>query len=113
MAVWWTGSRQCDCGDLADRARDYALIRQAADIAADSARRRDLMGMACAVTMSYRAQLAEGMAALEPPDEAEAVKYCGGGHGGYALGLFAEPVARDRFVIETPGSLAVEPHANY
>jgi hypothetical protein len=36
-------------------------------------------------------------------------KYCGGGHGGYALYLFAGPAERDTAIAATPQLRAVEP----
>jgi hypothetical protein len=36
-------------------------------------------------------------------------KYCGGGHGGYALYLFAESTLRDAALAATPQLSAVEP----
>ena len=36
-------------------------------------------------------------------------KYCGGGHGGYALYLFNNPASRDAALSTTPQLRAVEP----
>ena len=51
--------------------------------------------LAEAVLMSYSAQLSEGMNELPEISGSVARKYCGGGHGGYALYLFPSREARD------------------
>jgi len=72
--------------------------------------RTDLHLLADAVRQSHAVQRAEGMAAL-PGDIAGALawKYCGGGFGGYALYLFAEPAQRDA-ACTRPDFRPVEPY---
>ncbi len=107
MALHWTGGGHSTPGN-ADRARDFGLIEAAGRRAAEAVHAGDLGGMAEAVRMSYRAQLAEGMAALPDIPGAAAFKYCGGGWGGYALAIFMDPAERDRAV--RGGLLPIEPH---
>ena len=61
------------------------------------------------MSLYHAAQLAEGMDPLPDIPGAIARKYCGGGHGGYALYLFTEPALRDAAVANTPELRAVEP----
>lgn len=104
MAVWWTGHGH-DTPGLVDRPRDYQAIHQASLLACEGALREDLGVMSRAVEGSYAAQLGEGMDPL--PDFGElARKYCGGGHGGYALYLFDE---RDHEARQAEGMTPVEP----
>ena len=95
MALFWTGTPH-DTPDLANRPRDFDAIERAGAIARDAVWQRDPAQLAAAVRESYTMQLGEGMAAL-PADVpgALACKYAGGGFGGYAVYLFAEPAQRD------------------
>ncbi len=109
MALYWTGLPH-DTPDLAKLPRDYDAIARAAATARDAVWRSDLALLADAVRQSYeQVQRREGMAPL-PGDPAAtgpnrealpsdlkplAWKYCGGGFGGYAMYLFAEPAQRD------------------
>jgi hypothetical protein len=69
------------------------------------------------VRASYGVQRGEGMDALagEKADPALAAcrplawKYCGGGFGGYAVYLFAEPAQRDAACL-LPGFRPIEPY---
>lgn len=106
MALYWSGMPH-DTPANVDRRRDYDAIMQASRLARDAVRHDDLGGLAAAVRASYAVQGQEQMTPL-PGDPAAtstfdfgadvpiAWKYCGGGFGGYALYLFAEPLSRDR-----------------
>jgi cytidyltransferase-like protein len=117
LALYWTGVPH-NTPDLAQGPRDYDAI------ARDAVWRSDLPLLADAVRQSYgNVQRAEGMAAL-PGDPAAAVaardalpggvkplawKYCGGGFGGYAVYLFAEPAQRDA-ACTRPNFRPIEPY---
>ncbi|WP_414662566.1 adenylyltransferase/cytidyltransferase family protein [Horticoccus sp. 23ND18S-11] len=95
LALYWTGVSHDTPGIVAG-ARDYDAIARAGATARDAVWSNSLTGIAEAVRQSYAVQRAEGMAAL--PAEIPgmlAAKYCGGGFGGYAAYVFAEPAARD------------------
>ncbi|MBI5769703.1 MAG: adenylyltransferase/cytidyltransferase family protein [Verrucomicrobia bacterium] len=95
MALFWTGHEH-DTPDLANRPRDFDLIERAGAIARDAVWQGDLKKLAEAVRVSWQMQLGEGNPPL-PADVPGALawKYCGGGFGGYAVYLFAEPAQRD------------------
>jgi len=109
MALLWTGKSHSTPG-VANQERDYDAIARAGATARDAVWRQDPALLADAVRQSYAVQLAEGMAPL-PADVAGALacKYCGGGYGGYAVYLFAEPAARDAACAH-PGFRAIEPY---
>ena len=107
LALHWTGEGHSTPGN-ADRARDFDMIEAAGRLAAAAVHAGDLGGLAEAVRLSYRAQIAEGMAALPEIPGAVAVKYCGGGWGGYALAMFRDQAGRDAAVAR--GLLPIEPH---
>lgn len=106
MAIEWTGKSHNTPG-LADRERDYNLIALAGSRAFAAVRNYDLHALADAVSLSYEAQLGEGMDKIEPPMGVLASKYCGGGHGGYVVHIFERSVLRDAAV--QGGMTAVEP----
>ncbi len=105
MALHWTGTEH-STPDMADRKRDYGAIARAGAIAREGVWQQSLEKLAEAVRASYAVQSAEGMLPL-PGDPAAgehagladccplAWKYCGGGHGGYAVYLFADAIQRD------------------
>jgi cytidyltransferase-like protein len=95
LALYWTGSEH-DTPDLVHRPRDYDLIERAGRIARDAVWQGDLAKLAEAVRLSWQMQQAEGNPPL-PADVPGALawKYAGGGFGGYAVYLFAEPAQRD------------------
>ena len=101
MAVYDTRIRHNTPG-LADRKRDLHKIAKAARVARLGVQQQDVTVLSVAVQMSYQAQREEGMESLPEIPGALARKYCGGGHGGYALYLFetreerAEAMARCR-----------------
>lgn len=94
--------------DLVERPRFYALIVKAGGIAERGVALNDFSSLVKAVNWSYRAQLEEGMNSVPALAGAVARKYCGAGHGGYALYLFGEQAERDQHLGE--GRIAVEPY---
>jgi cytidyltransferase-like protein len=92
MALYWTGITHVT-QELADRERDYERLAEGSRVARDAALAKDVDGLCEAVRITHEVQLKEGMAEL--PDLGEqARKYCGSGHGGYAVYLFPERPAR-------------------
>jgi cytidyltransferase-like protein len=102
MALYWTGKQHSTPG-VVNQARDYDGIAQAGALAREGVWSQSIGKIAAGVRTSYGVQRGEGMEAL--PGEAPhpglaacrplAWKYCGGGFGGYAVYLFAEPSERD------------------
>lgn len=109
MAVLWTGSEH-DTPGIVDDKRDYKKITESATIAREGVMKEDLGKLAEGVALYYEAQLDEGMQALPKIENAIANKYCGGGHGGYALYLFEKPSDRDNAVEKMDKLRAIEPH---
>ena len=107
MALLWTGDGH-KTPDNVGKVRDYDLIARAGNLAAKAVAAGDLGLLAEAVGLSYQAQRGEGMEPLPDLPGALAIKYCGGGWGGYALVLFGERGARDAFATRE-GAKAVEP----
>lgn len=105
MGLLWTG-KQHDTPGTVGFDRDYDLIERAGAVAREAVIAESVLKMAEAVMMSYSAQLGEGMKELPEILGSVARKYCGGGHGGYALYLFPSRDARDA----TPGLVVVEPY---
>lgn len=105
MALLWTGTHH-DCPSLVDHPlRDFYAIDRAGRLAKAACRTKGLHDMAIAIEASYTAQRIEGMKELPAQERAIAWKYCGAGHGGYALYLFAQQEDRDR-----SGLMAIEPY---
>ncbi|MDB6170651.1 MAG: cytidyltransferase-related domain protein [Verrucomicrobia bacterium] len=109
LALHWTGASH-DTPALAARRRDYDAIARAGATARDAVWRSDLAMLGDAVRQSYEnVQRPEGMEALPAEKSALAWKYCGGGFGGYAVYLFAEPAARDD-ACARPNFRPIEPY---
>jgi len=108
MAIYWTGSSH-DTPGVANTPRDYQSIAQSARIARQGALHADVHTLAQAVTLYHKTQLAEGMAPLPEISGSLAKKYCGGGHGGYALYLFPSESARSSALSSTPNLRPIEP----
>jgi len=118
LALYWSG-RSHDTPGLCKNERDYDAIARASAMARDAVWRSDLHLLAEAVRQSCAVQRAEGMDPLpgDPNGPRDALpagvaplawKYCGGGFGGYAVYLFADPAQRDA-VCARPGFRAIEP----
>ena len=108
MAVLWTGKPH-DTPGLADCPRDYDLIAESGRIAREAVLAADIPRLAEAIGVYHSVQLAEGMRPLPDAPGAIARKYCGGGHGGYALYLFAAPADRDAALAHILDLRAIEP----
>lgn len=106
MALHWTGKSHSSAS-IACMPRNYCDIANASYHACVAMQYKDLFALAEAVEMSYEQQLDEGMDEL--PVYGLASKYCGAGHGGYAVYLFESREHRDRAVSEK-GMMAVEPY---
>jgi len=108
MAIQWTGSPH-DTPGVVNLARDFDRIAQSGRIAREGALHADIARLAEGVSLYHKTQLDEGMAPLLEVHGAIACKYCGGGHGGYALHLFDETSSRDTAIANDPAFRAVEP----
>jgi cytidyltransferase-like protein len=116
MALHWSG-RQHSTPGVANRPRDYAGIARAGELARAGVWGESIGKIAEGVIASYAVQRAEGMEPLPGDAPAPALaecrplawKYCGGGFGGYAVYLFAEPAQRDA-ACRLPGFQAIEPY---
>lgn len=108
MAIFWTGT-QHDTPGAANLPRDYNAIAVSARVAREGVLHTDIHRLAEGVTLYHDTQLAEGMDPLPVIPGTITHKYCGGGHGGYALYLFEEPALRDTAISHTPELRAVEP----
>ncbi len=109
MAILWTGKPH-DTPGVADHPRDYQKIATAAHTARQAALTANVPLLAQAINQSLEVQLAEGMCPLPDIPGSIAGKYCGGGHGGYALYLFPTPETRATAIANTPDLRPVEPH---
>ena len=107
MALKWTGKSHCTA-ELASLPRDYTAIANASIAACKAVMRQDLSLLRSAVFESYQQQRSEGMDEL-PFVPGAVAKYCGAGHGGYAVYIFASPETRDR-AVRDQGMLAIEPY---
>jgi cytidyltransferase-like protein len=121
MAIYWTGSTHDTPGNV-DNLRDFDAIARAGALAREAVWANDLSKLAEAVRVSYSMQIGEKMDPL-PGDPAAgpagsaalggvsplAWKYCGGGHGGYALYLCKDAADRDLLCAQS-GFRAIEPY---
>ncbi len=109
MALYYTGKPH-DTPGLCDlQGRDFDGIAASATLARKGVWQQDLDLLAQGIRRYYETQLSEGMEPLNPPADAIAWKYCGGGHGGYALFLFADPQARQLALTVNSGLIPIEP----
>ncbi|MES2995318.1 MAG: adenylyltransferase/cytidyltransferase family protein [Verrucomicrobiota bacterium] len=108
MAIHWTGSSH-DTPGIADNDRDFDKIAHSARIARDGVLRGDIELIAKGVHVYHEAQLEEGMNPLPEIPGALARKYCGGGHGGYALYLFPDEATRASAARGTSSLTLIEP----
>lgn len=109
MAVYDTRIRH-DTPGIASMKRDLLKIAKAARVARLAILQQDVMVLSVAVQMSYRVQLEEGMAPLPQLGGELACKYCGGGHGGYALYLFESADEREKALSSCEDLYPIEPY---
>ncbi|MEG1507393.1 MAG: adenylyltransferase/cytidyltransferase family protein [Akkermansia sp.] len=110
MAIFYTDNPH-DTPSIANDERDYARIAQSSLIARAGVIERNIETLAAGVSLYYSVQLDEGMTPLQVLPGSIARKYCGGGHGGYALYLFANKADRDTAVATHPDNMKiVEPY---
>lgn len=93
MAVYWTGASH-DTPGVANLPRDFDRIAESGRVAREGVLAADVAKIAEGVSLYYQAQLAEDMQPLPDIAGSLARKYCGGGHGGYALYLFPDSASR-------------------
>jgi cytidyltransferase-like protein len=108
MAIYWTGTPH-DTPGAADLPRDYDRIAESGRIARRGVLESSLEVLAGGVDLYHATQLAEGMEPLPALPSAIARKYCGGGHGGYALYLFPSEAARASALAQTASLRPIEP----
>ena len=109
MAVFDTRVRH-DTPGIASLQRDLSRIAKAGRVARMGVLQQDVTVLAVGVEMSYQAQLGEGMLPLPEMPGSLARKYCGGGHGGYALYLFENAEARAAALSACRDLYPVEPY---
>ncbi len=109
MLIYWTGTTHTTF-NYVDNKRDYKLIKRAGLLAAASVKDQDLRDLCKAISMSYEAQLKEGMLKLPEIKKSLAKKYLGGGHGGYALYVFSNQKERDLVLKKIKGTMKIEPY---
>ncbi len=109
MAVYDTRIRH-DTPGVARLERNLDAIARAGRVARLGVSQQEVMVLAAAVQMSYRAQIDEGMVALPKIADELASKYCGGGHGGYAVYLFASTKDRQQALKVCRDLYPVEPY---
>lgn len=110
MALLWLGEGHNTPSNVTHQ-RDYGLIARAGNMAATAVHTSNFTELAEAVKLSYAAQLGEGMKPLPNIKDALALKYCGGGWGGYALVLFVDETSRGGFIKNHRGAKAIEPYS--
>ena len=109
MAVFDTRIKH-DTPGLASLNRHFHKIAHAGRIARLGVQQQDIAVLAVSVQMSYQLQLDEGMKPLERVGDSLAHKYCGGGHGGYALYLYEAPEAREAALDSCLDLYPIEPY---
>lgn len=108
LAIFWTGVPH-DTPGAADLPRDYGRIAESGRIARQGVLGTSLEMLARGVDLYHATQLDEGMDPLPELPGALARKYCGGGHGGYAVYLFSDEAARASALAATADLRPVEP----
>ncbi len=109
MAVYDTRIKH-DTPGLAALKRNFTKIAKAARVARLGVLEKDINVLAVGVHLSYEQQLAEGMEPLPHIGDSLACKYCGGGHGGYALYLYETPEARAEALAACEYLYPIEPY---
>jgi cytidyltransferase-like protein len=109
MALYYTGKPH-DTPGLCDlKGRDFDGIAESGRLAREGVWKQDLQLLAKGILRYHETQLHEGMEPLSPPVNAIAWKYCGGGHGGYAVFLFPTAEERQSALDANPDLIAIEP----
>lgn len=90
--------------------RNYTKIAKAGRVARLGVLDQDITVLSVAVNLSYQIQLEEGMVPLSPIGNSLSHKYCGGGHGGYALYLYETPEDRDAALKLCDDLYPIEPY---
>ena len=108
MAIFWTGTNH-DTPGVVDHTRDFDMIARSARISREAVLLENIRLLADGISTYYEVQLKEGMDELPTIPGALAHKYCGGGHGGYALYLFDNTTDRDQAVQNHTNIRAIEP----
>ena len=108
LAIYWTGVPH-DTPGAAGLPRDYDRIAESGRIARQGVLETSLEMLARGVDLYHATQLDEGMDLLPELPGALARKYCGGGHGGYALYLFSDEAARASALASTAALRPIEP----
>lgn len=108
MAIFDTRIKHNTPG-LAGLERPFQKIAKAASVARLGIKEQDIAVLAIGVQMSYQLQLEEGQAPLPEIGDCLAHKYCGGGHGGYAVYLYETPEAREAALESCEDLYPVEP----
>jgi len=109
MAIMHTGQSH-NTPSLAELPRDYMRIRQSGLIARSAVLENNIEALAAAINLYHSVQLDEGMQALPELAGSIASKYLGGGHGGYALYLFADAAARQQALAANSQLEIIEPY---
>ncbi|MGI9242365.1 MAG: adenylyltransferase/cytidyltransferase family protein, partial [Verrucomicrobiales bacterium] len=109
MGILWTGEEHHTPG-FADDQRDYEKIERSGHLARSGVLSESVEQLAEGVRCYHEVQLEEGMEVLPEVAGALASKYCGGGHGGYALYLFDSAGHRDAAVGAIADMRAIEPY---
>jgi cytidyltransferase-like protein len=111
IAIWWSGCSH-DTPSIASKLRDYDLIEEAGKTARKGVLNQSLELLGKGISLSYQAQIKEGMQPLPNCGEVSK-KYCGGGFGGYALYLFHNREERDQIVEKDSNFKIVQPFCNW
>jgi len=109
LAILWTGASH-DTPGVANVARDYDRIADSGLVARTGVLEASADLLAEGIRIYHEVQLQEGMDPLPAIDGSLARKYCGGGYGGYALYLFADPPSRERALAAHGKLRPVEPY---
>lgn len=109
MAVYDTRIKH-DTPGLVGLKRNFEKIAKAARVARLGVQEKDINVLAVGVQLSYQLQLEEGMEPLPEVGDCLAHKYCGGGHGGYALYLYETHEARAAALAECEYLYPIEPY---
>lgn len=109
MAVYDTRIEHNTPG-LACLERNFGKIAKAGRVARLGVLEQDIAVLAIGVQMSYQLQLDEGMHPLPDIGDCLAHKYCGGGHGGYAVYLYETPEDREAALDSCEDLYPIEPY---